>query len=171
MYHLRHWLQYYFSIAVFSVSCPVASTPPPYRTVCCMGMQRQTQDAGPVGPLHLTRMQWKRRMTGKKKEGELDLGWMESALIKSTWAAKCIRFIHSSVACWLGNRSHIVSQTRVDVRLKDGPPQAGCVVCICEKGVERWSEWLHQVLIYYDNTCTQSIKNYLGTEHWPLSNK
>lgn len=45
-----------------------------------------------------------------------------------------------------------------------------CRVHLWKRSVRR-SEWLHRVLIYYDNTCTQSIKNYLGTEHWPLSNK
>lgn len=45
-----------------------------------------------------------------------------------------------------------------------------CSVHLWKRSI-KWSEWLHRVLIYYDKTCTQSIENYLGTEHWPLSNK
>lgn len=117
---------------------------------------------------------------GKQKGGQT---WSEvngKCSDQVDMSCKCIQF-HTFLcaARWLGSHSsHPFTETNAcktltmgnhrhrlcSVRLWKGEEERG-------RERERRSEWLHQVLIYHDSTCTRSIKNYLGTEHWPLSNK
>lgn len=160
------------------MSFPVASkTPTLSHTVWLNGNAISSGEC--LGPLHHTRMQWKIRMIRKTKGGQTWSVVNGKCSDQVDMSCKCILFIHSTVSHWLGSQSlHLLPETNqrktltmgfhrhrlCSVRLWKGEEQR-------DRERERWSEWLHQVLIYHDSKCTRSIKNYLGTEHWPLSNK
>ena len=87
-------------------------------------------------------------------------------------SCKWIRFILSTVSS-LASQSFLKiphqKQTNVKTLTMGVYRQTVQWALVKRSDERRWSEWLHQVLIYHDSKCIWSIKNYLGAEHWPLS--
>lgn len=135
----------------------------PYITPGCGEWLKKTKQTKKKQWRHLIRVEWKVQWSSTTWAGDAHASYIPLNSLAGQSFLTCLRRKQTDVKTL--NNSYSQTQT-VWVCLWNEKKERKR-----ERKKERWSEWLHQVLIYHDSKCTQSIKNYLGTEHWPLSNK